>query len=284
MLSFVHKGQHALVLWNELSEEATIKKLQESLTQKLTQQGRIQMENIQRLKFASHPYETFDIALCGFFSQNETYTMENFAEIAKLLKPSASIVISGTSTSFNYSKEAITSSLKLAGFLNVSHHPDSMERGEGNSATFLVKAEKPSFKVGSSAKLRINLNKKRPAASEQDKENAKKTWTLSANDILDDDLDLIDDDELLDENDLKKPTNEELKASCGTSGAGKKKKACKNCTCGLAEELENGVELQPKSVTSACGSCYLGDAFRCGSCPYLGMPAFKPGEKVELNL
>ena len=63
-----------------------------------------------------------------------------------------------------------------------------MERGEGNSATFLVKAEKPSFKVGSSAKLRINLNKKRPAASEQDKENAKKTWTLSANDILDDDL------------------------------------------------------------------------------------------------
>ena len=41
-------------------------------------------------------------------------------------------------------------------------------------------------------------------------------------------------------------------------------------------DLENG------NVESACGKCYLGDAFRCASCPYRGVPAFEKGDKVKL--
>ena len=80
-----------------------------------------------------------------------------------------------------------------------------------------------------------------------------------------------------------------------------KRKACKNCTCGRAEEeeaaIDNVVSLDlmddieedvievdptPKK-TGGCGSCALGDAFRCSTCPYLGMPAFNTGDKITLG-
>lgn len=95
--------------------------------------------------------------------------------------------------------------------------------------------------------------------------------------------DLVDEDALLEDEDLVKPPTE---YDCGPS-AGAARKACKNCTCGLAEEEAAGevVVVKTEAQASACGNCYLGDAFRCATCPSRGKPAFKPGqENVQLDL
>ncbi|KAL4613699.1 anamorsin-B-like [Arapaima gigas] len=155
---------------------------------------------------------------------------------------------------------------------------------QGNTLSKVrMSAVKPNFEVGSSTQLKLCIGKK---ASKSEKPSvdpsAAKMWTLSANDMNDEDVDLLDSDALLDAEDLKKPNAASLRVpSCGDS---KKKKACKNCTCGLAEELEQESQNVQKSnqPKSACGNCYLGDAFRCASCPYLGMPPFKPGDKIIL--
>ncbi|CAH8662922.1 Anamorsin, variant 2 [Schistosoma haematobium] len=89
---------------------------------------------------------------------------------------------------------------------------------------------------------------------------------------------IINTNSLLQKSDLKTPL-----AVCGkdpaTDSDGKKKRACKNCTCGLAE-IEAAEEVKSDVPISSCGNCYLGDAFRCSTCPYRGLPPFKPGERI----
>lgn len=118
---------------------------------------------------------------------------------------------------------------------------------------------------------------------------------------LDDD-DSIEEDELVDDNEMNEPTLTMI--TCGKSKT-RRRKACKDCTCGLKEmeeqEIEGIREQQSQAVkfsdkelteidftvqgkkVGGCGSCALGDAFRCSGCPYLGLPAFKPGQPIDLS-
>ncbi|KZZ98870.1 Anamorsin [Moelleriella libera RCEF 2490] len=116
-----------------------------------------------------------------------------------------------------------------------------------------------------------------------------------------DDDELIDEDALLGEEDLKRrpqaPTN------CQPQ---KRRRPCKDCTCGLAAQFEaeekqrraqadvgleaikldssdlNELDFTVKGKTGSCNNCSLGDAFRCSTCPFIGLPAFKPGEEVRI--
>uniref|UniRef100_A0A183B3Q6 Fe-S cluster assembly protein DRE2 n=1 Tax=Echinostoma caproni TaxID=27848 RepID=A0A183B3Q6_9TREM len=99
-------------------------------------------------------------------------------------------------------------------------------------------------------------------------------------------------DEMINTDDLLDPADRDSAtvAACGKEAAApngqvpKKKRACKNCTCGLAEQeqAEEQAKVNTAGVKSSCGNCYLGDAFRCSTCPYRGLPPFKPGEQVRL--
>lgn len=142
-----------------------------------------------------------------------------------------------------------------------------------------------------------------------------------------------DDDELINEDDLLADANGLdtlniiIPKKCELPEGKKRRKACKDCTCGL-KEIEEAAEAKSRNLqesilgqmvqlatleaieieerlknsavklteedlaeidftvegkTGGCGSCALGDAFRCDGCPYLGLPPFKPGEVINLD-
>ena len=101
--------------------------------------------------------------------------------------------------------------------------------------------------------------------------------------------DLLDEDELLDESELRAGADEAAAAKA-SGGCATSKSACKNCSCGRAEAEaaagDGGVlsEEQKKEFKSACGNCYLGDAFRCAGCPMLGQPAGAPAGSTKVTV
>lgn len=97
--------------------------------------------------------------------------------------------------------------------------------------------------------MKLSFAKK---TAEKQAETAK-IWKLDADD---EDEEEINEDDLLDEEDKQKPDESSLRV-CGTTG---KRKACKDCSCGLAEELDaekTTGTVETANAKSSCGSvCY----------------------------
>jgi len=183
-------------------------------------------------------------------------------ELFRILSSAGKLKVESCLTSRESGQE-LSMDLKIAGFIDVMaiKDPSSGER--------MVVCSKPSYDLG-----------------------VKEAITLSAGG---NDEELIDEDDLLNNEAPRGDVN-----SCGVdnsqSGVPGKKRACKNCSCGLAEEEADeaskaGKEVKVKTIdeqiakSSSCGGCSRGDAFRCAGCPFLGKPAFEPGqEKVVLSM
>lgn len=244
------------------------------------------VENVHRLHMGGHSNASFDRVISGQHPpQTVQHDFDSLGLMVKLAKPGASIkIVQACAPAHTVSNKTtiktaakLVTTLKLSGLVAVEKPVEvSMDETVGEEireslnlppgAHFHVveiSCKTPNFAPGSSQKLK-NTTKKM------------QVWSL---DINDDDVAMVDQNDLLAEEDKLRPDEASLRV-CGTTG---KRKACKDCSCGLAEELADGIEPLKKSVNSSCGSCYLGDAFRCASCPYLGMPAFKPGEKIQLS-
>lgn len=163
----------------------------------------------------------------------------------------------------------------------------------GSSTSLIAQKYANTAPSGASVTLR---SRRAPLTAEQKAAKKAAIWAVS------EDSSTINSESLLTPEDRVRPV-----PTCAPADAGdaiRRKRACKGCTCGLAEfEAEEAARipvvvldtstdndggsvrtmskedreklrqaaLNAGKATSSCGSCFLGDAFRCAGCPYLGM-------------
>lgn len=206
------------------------------------------------------------------------YSPSFLSELCRVLKPGGIVMI-------QIGKESqLKKTLLYSGFVDI----ESKQRSEINHWT----ARKPKIEIKAAP---LKPLKSKIKSNVPDNSNKGNVWSLGMNDMMDDDIDIVDEDTLLDHEEEKVVIPKTaILDDCGT-GIGSSRKPCKNCSCGRAEKKNDGKDGNQKkeketvkiydAKTSSCGSCHLGDAFRCSGCPYLGMPAFDPdSETVKLQL
>lgn len=286
MFSSVKPSNRVLLIWSDLGSAPD--QLQAAVGDIQAVVGaapKVCVENVERLSMSGHKASSFDQVFSGCLGlATINHDLDLLAQISKFVAPGGQVTMV-QAVSGDQSPDSLKSTVVLSG-LTSSSSPTLLSSFPGLETTvaklgpvqlYIHSASKPQHEVGASRLLSFA----KPAAAAPvvpaPITNGASVWTLE--DMDDDTVELVDDQTLLAEEDLAKPDPASLRV-CGTTG---KKKACKDCSCGLREELSAGKEPTTKSATSSCGSCFLGDAFRCGSCPYLGMPAFKPGEKITLS-
>ena len=246
--------------------------------------NRVFLISAQAIVLAPEFYASIHVTLCADdYQALQPRLLELLSQLHEGLLPLGTLHLLHSTSS---DPPNLSSSLILAGFNVLTVHAD-----EGT-----IISQKPPLPAGAAVSLKTKTAAPASAALPRRSVAAKKAiWDLTAPRG-----DTIDAESLLTDADKTRP------AACEPFKAGgpRRKKACKGCTCGLAEEeeaelrdglakvvlldgsegggasevvlsekekLARAAKAAPKA-TSSCGSCFLGDAFRCASCPYMGAP------------
>ncbi|VDN96068.1 unnamed protein product [Rodentolepis nana] len=262
------------VIWGHSSSQSTpsnesMKSLVETLKFKVTD-GSVQLENFDKFKEDSSAVAG-SVILTGwpvaFPAEKHDFTF--FSTLVAKMPVGGRLFYRGiVDGDLAKTVESIRKSALFSGLVDIKFI-------ECESGCVCFSASLP-YETGASAKL--------PWAKVDDNTVSDDIWDAVEGE---EGASLVNTEELLTATDLAPPPVAPCGEPTAASGGVKKKRACKNCTCGLAKlEAEEAAAEAEKAATagvkSSCGNCYLGDAFRCSSCPYRGLPPFKPGEQVVI--
>ena len=234
------------------------------------------LEKLENLKLVD------EIRCVGGYIPDDTM----LGDVFTVLKSGGKMLIEGVASREQGQELALD--LKITGFIQTMVATDPAK----NDRFIISEKPKQTLDASNVAPVKIALTQKidfSQGVSETKSSQEKQTWKMSMEDGDEFANDMMDENDLVDDLVIKAP-------SCGPEeGEGRRKRACKNCSCGLKEveemEKKTGISrdgaalVEGAQVKSACGSCYKGDAFRCASCPFLGKPAFNPpGEDGKIKL